>query len=536
MGRSLENRFDKQTESQEPFKPGTTFSIEKETPNSQISSDIELEVKKPPVSEKSEHTKSERNGIKPKATNSWKNNVEEEVQNGTTKETNGNTTQPVSGDSPDTKTIDKSDSPMTLSTPNDSSEMGSLSESPQDDTKSKAHIVPTTSEDEVHTINENAENNNRARKKRRYDTRVENGNEENGSMPIGNNKSGEPDENEKPRAEVQSDMKKVEIEFAQLRDQFYREQIGELEKEVDMINQGTHHELISRMKEIEQKKKRRLEIAESRKRYQVIHCQKQYEEAEYMAECEFMSDKFETKRKKLDDMESRKWQMIREKNRLDVLGRIECSGPDHNQLAHRKSKKLTNVAELKYLQAYGFPAASMLDSLDKSEIDEDLILLGIAREDEAQAVATLSSSLSPKINTISGPPILDSCNNTSLSEADNDIYAEGDKFLYFGRWFTKGDQVIISDSSGGRYTAKFVTATESEVVIQRPDGSKTRLQMNLLKEGKHQIRLKESYAYSQQYKIDRLSSKELYYHSFFLCIIINFFGGVKVYQQKKHEF
>ncbi|GBC05538.1 hypothetical protein RclHR1_06280011 [Rhizophagus clarus] len=356
MGRSLENRFDKQTEGQEPFKSGTTFSIEKETSNSQISSDTELEVKKPPVSEKSEHTKSERNGIKPKAINSWKNNVEEEVQNGTTKETNGNTTQPVSGDSPDTKTIDKSDSPMTLSTPNDSSEIGSLSESPQDDTKSKAHIIPTTSEDEVHTINENAEN-NRARKKRRYDTRVENGNEENGSIPIGNNKSGEPDENEKPRAEVQSDMKKVEIEFAQLRDQFYREQIGELEKEVAMINQGTHQELINRMEEIEQKKKRRLEIAESRKRYQVMHCQKQYEEAEYMADCEFMSDKFETKRKKLDDMESQKWKMIREKNRLDVLGRIECSGPDHNQLSHRKSKKLTNAAELKYLQVhYGFPA------------------------------------------------------------------------------------------------------------------------------------------------------------------------------------
>jgi hypothetical protein len=29
----------------------------------------------------------------------------------------------------------------------------------------------------------------------------------------------EPDENEKPRVEVQSDMKKVENEFAQLRDQ-----------------------------------------------------------------------------------------------------------------------------------------------------------------------------------------------------------------------------------------------------------------------------------------------------------------------------
>ncbi|RIA95553.1 Sds3-like-domain-containing protein [Glomus cerebriforme] len=490
MGRSLENRLDKQTESQELFKTGTNFSIEKETSNSQISSDTELEVKKPPVSEKAEHTKSERNGIKPKTTNSWKNNVEG-IQNGTTRRTNGNTTQLVSSDSPDTKTMEKSDSPLSPSTPNDSSEMSSLSESQQDDTKSKVHIVPTTSEDEAQPINENTEN-NRARKKRRRDTRGENGNEENGSMPVGNNKSGEPDENEKPRAEVQNDMKKVEIEFAQLRDQFYREQIGELEKEVAMINQGTHRELISRMEEIEQKRRRRLEIAASRKKYQEMHCQKQYEEAEYMAECEFMSDQYETKRKKLDDMESRKWKMIREKNRLDVFGRIECSGPDHNQLTYLKNKKLSNAAELKYVQMhYGFPAASMLDSLNKSEIEDDLILLGIARDDEVQAVATLSLSSSPKINTISGP-ILDSSNNRFLSEADSDIIAGGDRFLYFGQWFAKNDQVLIIDSTSGRYTAKFVAATESEVVIQRPDGSKTRLQMNLLKEGKYQIRLKES--------------------------------------------
>jgi hypothetical protein len=42
------------------------------------------------------------------------------------------------------------------------------------------------------------------------------------------------------------------------------------------------------MEEIEQKRQRRLEIAESRKKYQVMHCQKQYEEAEYKAQCEFM--------------------------------------------------------------------------------------------------------------------------------------------------------------------------------------------------------------------------------------------------------
>jgi hypothetical protein len=192
MGRSLENRLEKQTEGQELFKPGANFPIEKETvslTNNQISSDTDLEAKKPPVSEKAEHPKSERNGIKHKTTNSWKNNVVEEVQNGASKETNGNITQPVSSDSPDAKTMEKSDShsPMSLSTPNDTSE-SSLSESPQDITKSKVRIIPTTSEDEVPTLAGNIEN-NRARKKRRYDVRSENGNEENGPIPVGNNKS-----------------------------------------------------------------------------------------------------------------------------------------------------------------------------------------------------------------------------------------------------------------------------------------------------------------------------------------------------------
>ena len=44
-------------------------------------------------------------------------------------------------------------------------------------------------------------------------------------------------------------------------------------------------------------------------------------------------------------------------NKINYICKIECSGPDHNQLEHRKNKKLSNVAELKYVQMhYGFPA------------------------------------------------------------------------------------------------------------------------------------------------------------------------------------
>jgi hypothetical protein len=42
---------------------------------------------------------------------------------------------------------------------------------------------------------------------------------------------------------------------------------------------------------------------------------------------------------------------------LNFIRKTECAGPDHNQLTHRKNKKLSNVAELKYVQTHcGFPA------------------------------------------------------------------------------------------------------------------------------------------------------------------------------------
>ncbi|CAG8544007.1 10525_t:CDS:2, partial [Scutellospora calospora] len=149
------------------------------------------------------------------------------------KESNGTTIQHTSSDSPDNKTSDKLDSPTSASTPNDSSEMSSLSESPsllQDDSKLKMSNITATSitseEDESSSKMDESEN-NRMCKKRRWDERDHNGNEDDGKH----------DENDKPRVEVQEDLKDIEIDFVQLRDQLYREQIQELDKEIAEIKQ-----------------------------------------------------------------------------------------------------------------------------------------------------------------------------------------------------------------------------------------------------------------------------------------------------------
>ncbi|RHZ64098.1 hypothetical protein Glove_326g169 [Diversispora epigaea] len=111
--------------------------------------------------------------------------------------------------------------------------------------------------------------------------------------------------------------------------------------------------------------------------------------------------------------------------------------------------------------------------------------MGITRDDD-QTLALSSSSSSPR------PITSDSNNNPFFSQEDPDVYCSGDQLVYYGQIFKKGDLVLVSDSTSGRYTAKFLTTFDTEAVIQRPDGSRTKLQLNLLKEGKYQIQLKET--------------------------------------------
>ncbi|KAI7828007.1 hypothetical protein BC939DRAFT_77261 [Gamsiella multidivaricata] len=79
----------------------------------------------------------------------------------------------------------------------------------------------------------------------------------------------------------------IEVEFANLRDKMYEERMMELDREVDMINAGTHPELSSLMQEIEHKREQRLRFAEMGKRYLIDIAESAYQVAEYRAHCTF---------------------------------------------------------------------------------------------------------------------------------------------------------------------------------------------------------------------------------------------------------
>nr|CAG8617632.1 2977_t:CDS:2 [Entrophospora candida] len=191
----------------------------------------------------------------------------------------------------------------------------------------------------------------------------------------------------------------------------------DLENQMEMIKQGTHPELLARIEEIEKRKKQRLEMIMAEKRFTVQLIEKDYKADEFVAHCEFNSEKRKFKKRKLEELEDLRCRIKTEKRRIDVLDEEDYVIPNRERLVKRRRTKEIIINE--------------------------------------------------------------------------DDYAQ-DRFYYCGHYFARGDAVLIIDSTTGRYTAKFITATDSEVVIQKPDGSKTRLQINLLREGKYEIRLKES--------------------------------------------
>ncbi|CAJ0758655.1 3994_t:CDS:2 [Entrophospora sp. SA101] len=118
----------------------------------------------------------------------------------------------------------------------------------------------------------------------------------------------------------------------------------DLENQMEMIKQGTHPELLARIEEIEKRKKQRLEMIMAEKRFTVQLIEKDYKADEFVAHCEFNSEKRKFKKRKLEELEDLRCRIKTEKRRIDVLDEEE--------------------------------------PLNESEKNEDLIALGIINEDD----------------------------------------------------------------------------------------------------------------------------------------------------------
>ena len=63
------------------------------------------------------------------------------------------------------------------------------------------------------------------------------------------------------------------------------------------------------------------------------------------------------------------------------------------------------------------------------------------------------------------------------------IALKGEGILVKGHWYKRNDKAYLFDN-GTKFSVKFVSIGDTEVVVQRTDGSKTKLPLGLLQDGR----------------------------------------------------
>ncbi|KAK3830085.1 MAG: Sds3-like-domain-containing protein [Linnemannia elongata] len=318
----------------------------------------------------------------------------------------------------------------------------------------------------------------------------------------------------------------IEIEFASLRDKMYEERMTELDREVEMINDGTHPELSSLMQEIEQKREHRLHIADMGRKYKTDIAQSAHDVSVYQAHCTFQSARRNIRTQMVNDMGKKRRQIILEFNlSSDVRKRkLTTATPDKAVLLRARKHKRAEVNELKSIsEKRGFPASSKLSMVTQAELQDDFALMGLARllpqpkptgvdpqmqlqqqhqhhqQHQQQRhggplppsipISTGASSRHgsnsrwPSVNDYPPPPPPNMPPTGTYYGGRNDveIYVDGSRCMVDGIWYKPNDAVVVLDASIGKYNAKFVALESDWIVLQRTDGSKTRLHLSLFR-------------------------------------------------------
>ncbi|KAK9768445.1 hypothetical protein K7432_000922 [Basidiobolus ranarum] len=117
--------------------------------------------------------------------------------------------------------------------------------------------------------------------------------------------------------EALDSLREIEAEFAKLRDRIYRERIEELEKEIVMVEEDTHPELMPLLDEIESKKRSLVNTANAFRNAQMFTINNVNYGAEYQIHCDYENSRKCLKANLSQEVTSKKQRLKKEYEKLD---------------------------------------------------------------------------------------------------------------------------------------------------------------------------------------------------------------------------
>ncbi|CAO3612840.1 unnamed protein product [Cunninghamella blakesleeana] len=235
-------------------------------------------------------------------------------------------------------------------------------------------------------------------------------------------------------------LTQIEIQFAKLRQKVFDEKMKELQKELIMIENGTHPDQITMMQEIDNKREYKIRRAKAKREIQLLSHKKKFEASVHQANITFKFGK-NSLRSKLND----RLHMKRCRLKDEHLKMTSSNNKNpHISIPLKLRYQSPNSKELGYINRHvGFPRATLTSGLLSQDVNDDLLEIKsqLPKNDYQHHQYSYSHYITPPMTSSSSSstssflpstPITPSVSNSSLphpfttSPEENIMYSIND--------------------------------------------------------------------------------------------------------------
>ncbi|KAH6561249.1 hypothetical protein BASA62_009953 [Batrachochytrium salamandrivorans] len=190
------------------------------------------------------------------------------------------------------------------------------------------------------------------------------------------------DEAEAKRKEAHVFLSHIEAYFARIQQLWYSGKSIAINQEAESIRDGTHPNLNGLLDDIEQKYADRKRVLSGFQQHLACRNEITYNAAVHQANSDFLTKKLRLRRRMLDQVRKKRWQLEYERQKTDENS-SENMILDPKAMAKRRRLTKVEVNEWKSILSGGamFPSCS-INGITSSELAQDIKALGAARSQE----------------------------------------------------------------------------------------------------------------------------------------------------------
>uniref|UniRef100_A0A1L8DX93 Putative component of histone deacetyl n=1 Tax=Nyssomyia neivai TaxID=330878 RepID=A0A1L8DX93_9DIPT len=269
-------------------------------------------------------------------------------------------------------------------------------------------------------------------------------------------------------------------EPVEIKEQMYQDKLSNLKKQLDELKNGSHPELVRRVKKLEYQCKERLRLNEIYRDYLVECVERDYILEKKAAVKEFEEKKSDLKDNLLTDFEDRRKMIESEHNSMELTSDSMDVKPTVTRKLRRRPNEPIPVVEKRRKPTNG----QLVLLLDEKDVENDLKLIS-----RGKAMTPMRPPSLPN-NGIPTSPASMSQHHPPASPPIVEAKIEDGKLLYERRWFHRGQPVFVEGKDFHRFPATISAIGNDTICVKKltDAGSKFKINTTHLSQGKVSIK------------------------------------------------